>query len=733
MTIGFTSLVNGVGANALSFSTASWTPVSGRAYIVFVHARVQTGGIQPAISSFSGNGMTWNFQMSVIVDGAGTTDRANIFAYWGIADGSSTTGATSFTFSGSTNMAGVDWNVIEITGADTSGSLTLIKQTANTANTSTASPSCTFSSNFIDATNNAALVFAGSSISNNMTGAVGTAGTGMTKIAEGPASNGNFVASISEYRIGQQLTVGCTFPASGRTGILALEIAAASASTTPVSDSWQTTYNVIGQVSDSFQGLWNVIGTVSDSWQTLWTVRTPISDALQTSWNTYSTVSDNYQTSWNTIGQVSDSWQTSWGVAGPVSDSWSTSWNTLLTAYDIINFYWNVRASVSDSWATSWNTIAQILDSYQTSWNVAAQVNDSLQTLWNVLVIGGVTPVSDSWQTSWNTAAQVNDSYATSWNVIAQILDLYATSWNTAAQVSDSWQTSWKVATSVSDSWVTSWNTRAFVADSLTTSWNTLASVSDTLNVKWFTLQSASDSWATSWKVVGRVSDTLTAYWNVGFTFTWTDVPKPGSVWTNVNPASTAWTPAAGSGTVWTDVPQIVPFTPTNLLTAEQSTFETANTSWGGFFGSLQAIDCHSPDASHSGGFCCKVTWKTAGVGGNAAITNASGYIDNSWYEATAWVWVPAGATRVQMSGYFQSNEQDMVNLPRISTVFNQWQQIGVRFQHKPGDAVTIGIVSADAATVGQLCYIDDVSLVEVSSPLRDSWTDRTPSQTTWS
>ncbi|HET7713922.1 MAG TPA: hypothetical protein VFK94_06955 [Patescibacteria group bacterium] len=223
-----------------------------------------------------------------------------------------------------------------------------------------------------------------------------------------------------------------------------------------VSDSWQTSWHVASTVSDSWQTswhdyiTWDAVSTTtwaSHSTETWGTIApaistTPVSDTWSTSWNVRTSVTDSWQTSWDVRANISDAWQTSWNVRASISDSWQTNWHVLAGVSDIWQTSWGIRANISDTWQTSWNVRSSISDTWQTSWHIRANISDSWQAIWN---LGG--PVFDSWSTSWNVRVNVSDSWQTSWNLLTFVgPKSWSTAWHVIGQIVKEWQTIWHAA-----------------------------------------------------------------------------------------------------------------------------------------------------------------------------------------------------------------------------------------------------------------------------------------------
>ncbi len=103
--------------NALVYQTSSVQFHNGRLYLLAVHGRRASGGIQAA-PTISGGGITWQ-QVNEITFDIGSPDR-RIVVYRGLVTSGATTGIVTITWGGS-NLSSCDWIIDEVTGIDTSG------------------------------------------------------------------------------------------------------------------------------------------------------------------------------------------------------------------------------------------------------------------------------------------------------------------------------------------------------------------------------------------------------------------------------------------------------------------------------------------------------------------------------------------------------------------------------------------------------------------------------------
>lgn len=137
--------VTGSSTDAASYDTASWSPTTGKLYIVGLH-HSDLGGNTTA-ASISGNSMTWTSIESVNIS---TLHKMQAWA--GYADGSQTTGAITFSsVESSGNARGAIWGIAELTDAGSSGSPPGIVQ-SDQATTTSDSVSVTLAA-FTDAAN----------------------------------------------------------------------------------------------------------------------------------------------------------------------------------------------------------------------------------------------------------------------------------------------------------------------------------------------------------------------------------------------------------------------------------------------------------------------------------------------------------------------------------------------------------------------------------------------------
>jgi hypothetical protein len=198
--------------------TASVAFQNSRLYIISWTIR---GGTTPDVGSVTGGGITWTKTTAT------RTTAPFMAQYWGLTTSGASTGAlTGGSVSG--NPTGVKWTIDEFAGINTASP---IVQTAAITGGSNGSLNITLSA-FADSTNNAAY---GVSMTNTTDGSVTVDGSGgWTLLGFDNSVISGTQTIMSEYKIGQDTNVTCTWPGAGANQWVgnALEIAVATAAAT---------------------------------------------------------------------------------------------------------------------------------------------------------------------------------------------------------------------------------------------------------------------------------------------------------------------------------------------------------------------------------------------------------------------------------------------------------------------------------------------------------------------
>lgn len=204
-------------------SSATLTPGGNNRLLCLAVAGGTASATQPATPSISGLNVTWVQEDTVDFDTLGSTDRAGIFLFR--AMGSPSSGTITITFSGQV-LNRCDWSLDEFNGVDTSGtngSGAIVQSVANAIAANT-THTITLAA-FADATNNAAYgCFA------HQASEAYTQGSGFNLLGNPFGTGGNF-SLLSEWKLGQDTGVDCSWASSRVSGGVAVEIKAAVAGT----------------------------------------------------------------------------------------------------------------------------------------------------------------------------------------------------------------------------------------------------------------------------------------------------------------------------------------------------------------------------------------------------------------------------------------------------------------------------------------------------------------------
>ncbi len=203
----------GVEHNSTSITTASVSPTE--EVVIFAICNFHNTTYQPTVSSISGCGLTWTKIDSVGVDTSGG-DRSTIELWKGL--GTPSSGTITLTYTASVRRS--SWIVQEVAGADTT---TPVVQSAVSVANSSNNPITATLSAFADATNNA--TFVQGSIQSNLNVDQTTFEGTYTEIAEAWFS---YAHQATAYQVGQDTSISVSFTGSGKTGCIAVEIAAGS-------------------------------------------------------------------------------------------------------------------------------------------------------------------------------------------------------------------------------------------------------------------------------------------------------------------------------------------------------------------------------------------------------------------------------------------------------------------------------------------------------------------------
>jgi hypothetical protein len=214
-----------------SFATASVTPTADRLVLLAV-AHQRDGSADPsALSSVTGNGLTWVQVATVLYDTAGASHGR--LSLWRTLGASPSAGA--ITMNAPETQIGAVWSVVEFSGADTTGTNGSGAIVQSVTNLGSAVTSLTVTLAAFGSVDNATYGTFGA----NSALSTWTVGSGFTQLhvvanaAEGPSL-------LSEFRVDNDTSVDATRPggASGDVGGIAVEIQAAVAAPEGVPIAW---------------------------------------------------------------------------------------------------------------------------------------------------------------------------------------------------------------------------------------------------------------------------------------------------------------------------------------------------------------------------------------------------------------------------------------------------------------------------------------------------------------
>lgn len=199
--------------DAQTYTTASVTLKAGRLYCFNIEN--SHGSSATAVSSIDNSG-TWTSRATLQFNSS-----LNRVSLWTFVPTTDYTGTLVINF-GATTQTGCCWNIIEISGVDTSTNDGIVQTATNSANSSTA-PSVTLSS--FGSTNNATL----GSFAQGGTTIVLQAGSGFTNIAEQSAATPAQILG-TEWRVDSDTSVDGTYASPVNWGGIAYEVKADTSS-----------------------------------------------------------------------------------------------------------------------------------------------------------------------------------------------------------------------------------------------------------------------------------------------------------------------------------------------------------------------------------------------------------------------------------------------------------------------------------------------------------------------
>ena len=195
--------------------TASISPSAGKLYILAVQGKATSPGPTPTVT---GCGMTWVLIRSV------DTNNRRVSVFRAMKASGVTPGTLTISFSSSVDNASFhlsEWSSVDTTGTDGSGAIVQNGGDSGTTNTTGTANLAAFGSG-----SNAAYAVFGHNSAENATPESGYTELGDTFLGD--------TGMISEWKVGQDLTINATWASSTNWRSVSLEIKFAAVTTTPV-------------------------------------------------------------------------------------------------------------------------------------------------------------------------------------------------------------------------------------------------------------------------------------------------------------------------------------------------------------------------------------------------------------------------------------------------------------------------------------------------------------------
>lgn len=212
-------LVNHSTTGATSYTTASWTPVSNKLYLVTVVQRTAIS-TDPNLPTLTGNGITWVSVDSVVYDTT-SSSRRRLTVFRGL-DASPTTGTLVIDCGGQAHT-NCDWAIDEWSGMDTSGTSGSGAIVQSATNFSGGASTLTATLSAFSSVNNATFGAAGTALDHAITEA------GWTQLSDQIDSVST--AQASAFIVSNDTTVTFTQASPAEFGVIGIEIKAAATGT----------------------------------------------------------------------------------------------------------------------------------------------------------------------------------------------------------------------------------------------------------------------------------------------------------------------------------------------------------------------------------------------------------------------------------------------------------------------------------------------------------------------
>jgi hypothetical protein len=132
---------------------------------------------------------------------------------------------------------------------------------------------------------------------------------------------------------------------------------------------------------------------------------TPVSQSWDSSWQIRNLVTQEWTSEWVVRGLTSQTWDSAWAVRNLVPQEWSSSWKTAMTNLVRLDRYsvWRVLGipgALTRAWDSSWRVTTTTAQAWDSSW-----------------LVKDTDPLAQAWDSSWKVGGLVRASLDSRWKV----------------------------------------------------------------------------------------------------------------------------------------------------------------------------------------------------------------------------------------------------------------------------------------------------------------------------
>lgn len=226
----------------------------------------------------------------------------------------------------------------------------------------------------------------------------------------------------------------------------AVNVAAVSGGTTPVTASRSTTWRALASSTSTRGTAWAVRTVATATRSATWSVLTPVTSARGTAWAVTARVAQSRAASWATLSATSSTRGTSWAADVQVTAQRGTIWGvagTLATITATRSASWSTGATVTNTRHAEWAVTSAVSAARIASWSVNARVTAQRGTGW--AVAGALVDVTAERGTAWATLTSTTAQCGTAWATLTVTEQARVASWDVAGYVTATRRTIWRV------------------------------------------------------------------------------------------------------------------------------------------------------------------------------------------------------------------------------------------------------------------------------------------------